>query len=82
MLMWLLVATTMAALSAKKWPWRPILRISLSIFSLRNTQNSDFLFIFWENCGHHKFVSLQYNTLVCWADGKNDWLTKRQMFQV
>ena len=29
-----------------------------------------------------KSVNLQYNTLVCWADGTNDSSTKRLMFQV
>ena len=29
-----------------------------------------------------KFVNLQYNTLVGWADGTNDLLTKRLMIQV
>ena len=30
----------------------------------------------------YKSVNLKYNTLVCWADGTNDSLTKRLMFQV
>ena len=29
-----------------------------------------------------KSVNLQYNTLVCWADGTNDTSTKRLMFHV
>ena len=29
-----------------------------------------------------KFVNLQYDTLVCWADGTNDSSTKHLMFQV
>ena len=29
-----------------------------------------------------KSVNLEYNTLVCWADGKNDSWTKDLMFQV
>ena len=29
-----------------------------------------------------KFVNLQYNTLVCWADGTNNLSTKRLMFQL
>ena len=29
-----------------------------------------------------KFVNLQYNMLVCWADGTNNSSTKRLMFQV
>ena len=28
----------------------------LSFFSLGNTQDSDFSFGFWENCGHHKLL--------------------------
>ena len=30
----------------------------------------------------YKSVNLQYNTLICWADGTNDSLTKCLMFQV
>ena len=35
-----------------------------------------------ELLGVLKSVNLQYNTLVCWADGTNDSSTKRLMFQV
>ena len=31
---------------------------------------------------HIEFVILQHNSLVHWADGTNDLLTKRLMFQV
>ena len=30
----------------------------------------------------YKCVNLEYNTLVCWADGTNDPPTKRLMFQL
>ena len=34
------------------------------------------------NLKDQKFVNLQYNTLVRWADGTNDLSTKRLTFQV
>ena len=47
------------------------------VFGKDETGEAEILVIFLQ-----KSVNLQYNTLVCWADGTNVLLTERLMFQV
>ena len=48
-------------------------------------KNCRWIFLIWEQTssfGTYKSVNLEYDTLVCWADGANLSSTKRLMFQV
>ena len=46
------------------------------------TDVNDLLFERYNVVRVQKSDNLQYNTLVCWADGTNDSLTKRLTFQI